>query len=255
MKIFKKLILALLLLGLLLISLSLYHNRPESIIKKISVVSDGFDKIVFRVYYLGFLPVGETIVENKGIEKLDNLPVYHLRAYTKPNAFFNALYKADVILDSYIDKKTLLPLKFVQTLELQGKPKEERILRYDHTNKIMYKDGEGRIILPNTYEPLSLLFLFLKKNFISTGKTIDLNINTNQKNYQFLAQARQSKSYMVKGNNFNVCQIEGKVQRRNNTLRHSSTFTIFLLDKPLKVPILIKIFTNIGPISIRLASQ
>jgi len=252
MKIFKLIVCGSLLLLLIVFFKGLYANRPEVIIRDLPLGNKEINQFIFRMDYLGFIPAGEFVLEDKDIENLNGKSVYHLKASAKPNNLFNFFYKVNLEVDSFIDTENFLPLKFIQSLEIQGKPKEKKVIFYDQKNHVMDIEGEKRVIFPNTYEPLSLFFFFLRNVDLNIDKTIDLNINTNQENYQFLAKVIERKTYNIKGYNFDIYKIKGRVKRRGKSLRHSSSFSMFLLNRPLRVPVLIKVFSNVGPISVRL---
>ncbi|MBP7087904.1 MAG: DUF3108 domain-containing protein [Candidatus Omnitrophica bacterium] len=230
----------------------LYISHPKTILKNL-IIGKTADKIIFKVSYAGFMPLGAGVVENNGIEDFGKEEAYHVKAIAWSNSLINFLgNKIEAEVHSFIDTDKFYTLKFMEKVSVGGETKEEKSIIYDQIKHIMKKDGEEREILAETHDPLSLLFYLMRQD-LTLGKTIDLNINTNQKNYRFYGKIVEEKTITVGNNIFKAYILKGKVQRRNNSLRHSSEFTVWFIDKPQKVPFLIKIFTNIGPITVRLA--
>jgi len=227
-----------------------FINDPSFILKKLDLDNKkNIEKLVFRIKYVNFIPLGEVIMENKGVKKMNGREAYHLKAYAKPNKFFNFFRKVQIEIDSFIDKDTLLPVKFTQNLWVQGKPPEKKEVIYYQSKQFMEIEGEKRIIYPHTYDPLSLFFSFLNRKDLIERGVIDLNINTNQKNYRFIAKVEKSKKIYKR----KVFWIKGEVRRRDGSPRHSSTFRMLVLDSP-QLPICIKVFSGLGFISVYLVS-
>lgn len=251
MRWFKFILVSLLLIIGVLFLAGLYLNRPEAVLKNI-VIGDNSDNFLFELSYAGFIPLGEGMFENKGLERLKGKSVYHLKAIAKPTNFLNSLYKTiEAESQSFVDKNRLCTLKYIEKIYIAGEPKEEKTILYNQEKNIMEKDGEKRVILPNTHDPLSLLFYLIHQD-LKVGEAIDLNINTNQKNYRFFGEITEKNIVKIKDKTFDVYAFKGKVQRRSETLRNSSEFSIWFIDSPCKAPFLIKVFTNTGPIVIRL---
>ena len=252
MKIFKIIIISLVVLIVLGFLKSFYDNNPKTILKNISFEDKEPSKFKFKIYYLGFIPLGEVTFENKGLEQISGESVYHLEALAKPNSILNFFYKVNASAISYAKKDKFLPLKFLHRLEVRDELKEEKVVKYDHKNKIMVFEGEKRKILDNTYDPLSLLFFLIKKADLGIGKRIDLNINTNQKNYQFIADVIEKKEYVIGIDTFSLWRLDGETKRRGKNIRNSASFSIYLLNSSQKIPLAIRVSTGIGPANIRL---
>ncbi|RKY44456.1 MAG: hypothetical protein DRP81_05460 [Candidatus Omnitrophota bacterium] len=225
-------------------------NSPSFIAKRLNFDSKkSIEKLVFRVSYTNFIPLGEVIMENKGVEELGGKRLYHIKAYAKPNKFFDFFRKVKVEVDSFIDEDTFPPVKFTQDLQIQGKAPERKVVIYHQSEQFMEIGGEKRGIYSPTYDPLSLLFSFLNRKGLKKGEVIDLNINTNQKNYRLIAKVEESKKLHEK----KIFWIRGKVKRRDGNLRHSSTFLMVMLDNP-HLPIFVRVFSGLGFLSVSLVS-
>ncbi|MFA5356537.1 MAG: DUF3108 domain-containing protein [Candidatus Omnitrophota bacterium] len=232
-----------------------YDNRPFTIIKnnrltdrKIGIA----DTISLRVNYLWVIPVGVARLENKGEEQYGNKRVYHLCANARLLGFYSRFFDLLAQADSYVDKARLHTLRFTQTLIRPNKPKEEKEILYDQEKNFMELEGAKRVILPDTHDPLSAIFS-IRNQELNVGKVIDININTNQKNYRLYATVTGREEYLLKSEKAGVWVIEGTVKRREKNPYHRTTLKLWLMDDAAKTPVLIKAMTNAGPITARLS--
>lgn len=248
-------LLALLLLAVLLIAKEANDNDPFTIIrnnlrdnKKTSMA----DPVILRINYLWVIPAGTAKLENKGEEEYLGKKVYHLSAKAWPLAIYSRFFEALAQADSYAAKAGYYTLKFTQSLTLPNKPKEEKEILYDQNNNFMELDGVKRVILPDTHDPLSAIF-YIRSREMKEGRIIDININTNQKNYQLYAKVAEKKEYAFKSGKRTVWIVDGVVRRREKSPYHKTTLKMWLLDDAAKTPILIRAMTSIGPITARLS--
>lgn len=240
----------------LFVSVEIGKNNLLSIIRynKLQNKIMGDDNIlVFRVTYLGLFPAGEARLENIGEELYQGKKAYHLSAQAYPLDFLSSVFNVQAQVDSYIDAGKLHTLKFMQRLSLPGKPQEEKEVLYDQDKNYMELKGVRRQILPNTQDPLSAIFYIRHQNF-ELGKVFDLNINTNQKNYQLYAKVTERKEYFLRSEKVMVWVLEAIIRRRDKNPYHKTTMKLWLVDDSLRTPILIKAMTNIGHITARLTS-
>lgn len=244
----------------LLVSVILYvakessSNSPVSIIRYNGLENESSadsNILVFRVNYLGLIPAGQARLENKGIEFYQGRSVYHLSAEAKPLDFYSKFFKAQAQADSYVDSDKLYTLKFEQILMPPNNPEDKKEILYDQENNFMELRGVKRHILPGTHDPLSAIFYIRHQN-LEIGKVFDININTNQKNYQLYAKVIGREEYALGAKRVGVWVLEGIIRRRDKNPYHKTTMKLWLLDNPSKIPVLIKTMTNIGLITTRL---
>jgi len=257
-KMFKKTILAVLAIFLLvIISFALKeisNNNPFHIIKYNKLhdkLSNDNKILVYRVDFQGLIPTGDATLENKGEELYLGRKVYHLSARADILNFYSRIYNAQAQVDSYIDAVKLYTLKFTQTLILPNKPKDEKVVLYDQEKNFMELKGVKRQILAGSQDPLSAIF-YLQHQILEPGKVFDININTNQKNYQLYAKVIGRELYTLDSKKVGVWVLEATIRRRDKNPYHKTTMKLWLLDNPSKVPIFIRTVTNIGIVTARL---
>ncbi len=203
------------------------------------------------VDFQGIIPAGSARFENKGEELYQDIKVYHLSGRAYPLDFYTRFFNARAQVDSYVDADKLYTLKFKQSFILPNKTKQEKEILYDQDRNFMELKGIKRQILPDTQDPLSAIF-YIQHQDLKLGKVIDININTNQKNYQFYAKVIARQEYTLETKKIGVWVLEGVVRRRDKNPYHKTTLKLWVLDNPTKIPILIKTMSNIGQVTARL---
>jgi hypothetical protein len=222
-------------------------NNPYAIIKSLGPEISGLTnpkELVFKVNLFGFLPVGSAVIKNEGIELYKSKKVYHLSAEARASGFVGRLYPAKSRLDSYIDKEKLHTLRFTQSLALPEKPENTKEVLYDQDNNIMEIKGERRQILADTQDNLSAIF-YIQHQKLEVGKTFDINVNTNQKNYRLLAEVIEKTEYAIDKGKVGVWVMHADIRRRDkNNPYHRSSMTVYFLDNADKTPLLIKVMAS-----------
>jgi len=253
-KIFLFIILVVLAVGIGLFLTQSARNNPIAVIRKLNLDKrtqlKGYP-ITFRILYMGFVPVGEASVRNLGVERYKEKDAYHVSVDGKTTGFVTPLFNAAFVADSWIDKEKIHTLKFSQTLLRPDKPKDIKEVFYDQVNNVMEHKGVKRQILPDTQDPLSVMF-FISRQKLALGKEFDININTNQKNYRLVLKVVKKEEYATDIGKTGVWVVEGDVKRRDKSSRHSSTMTLWLMDNSSNTPLLARVMTNGGLIVARL---
>ncbi len=235
-----------------------YLNNPASVVKRLSTDKENAGECAFKIDYLGFLPVGGFTGGIRGQETVSGIPVYHLNLKAATSGVFDYLFRIRLEINSYVDSREYFPVKLTELLERKDRGAERKTAIYDQKYHILETDKNGekekRIILPDTYDHLSLFFLFFKKTELAEGKRIELNLNTNQQNYEVRGEVKAAARYDFRGKPVTVWKIKGTVHRRVESPRYAMVYTMFVMDEPVRMPILIKVSSNLGPVSLRLVS-
>lgn len=202
----------------------------------------GPGELRYRIYLFGILPVGDAVFGIEKIEQYQGQKVYHLSATAQSLNAFSKFFKASAHLDSYVDTEELCHLAFKQKIAILGKPTLEREVTYDQKSGIMDIAGVKRQILPNTQDPLSAIFNIRHLDF-DKAEDIEMNINTNQKNY-ILKGVAERKNISIHKQAYRVILAKAKIARRDKNPYHKSSITTVLLKEKENIPILIKVFAS-----------
>lgn len=241
----KKILLTIFVLIVILSIFAYYNNNnPELIIYRLFEKGDiKPGEFIYRVNLFGIIPVARAIFKIEEIEKYEGQEVYHLNASASPLKLYANLFKGYTVLDSHIDKGTFNPILFKQKTVIPDRGVMDKEVFYDQQNGVMTLAGVKRSILPNTQDPLSLIFNLRHMNFDNT-KELEMNINTNQKNYIFQGTVNQ-KDILINKKAHKIVVIEAEIKRRDKNPYHRSTITIVLLkNEKDNIPVLIKAFAS-----------
>lgn len=221
-----------------------YHNNNiKNIISGLSKKGDiEPGELRYRIYLLGIIPIGEAVFGVEKSEQYQGEAVYHLSATAQSLNVFSKFFKGRAVLDSYIDIKQLTPLVFKEKIAISGKQDIDREITYDQKNGIMSIAGVKRQILPNTHDPLSATFN-IRHLDLDKVKEIEMNINTNQKNYILKGTAEQ-KNILIHKQAYRIILAKAEIARRDKNPYHKSSISMVLLKEKQNLPILIKVFAS-----------
>lgn len=219
------------------------NNNPGFIVAgllKKSGIKQG--DLKYRINLLGIIPLGEATFMQEKTAVYNGKRVFHLNATAAILKCYAKFFKGSVVLDSFIDISNYSPFFFGQKIEAPGKENPSKNITYDQKNNTMTLDGVTRSIYPNTQDPLSAVFNLKKMNFDKI-KEIEMNINTNQKNY-ILSGTVKNKDITVENKIYDTVSIDAQIYRRDKEVYHKSKVAMFLLKENGNIPILIKVFAG-----------
>lgn len=235
----KKLYIILLLLLCAVLVYGIRQNSLKEIISKADFSAPS-GKLYYRIYLFGFLPVGNAVLEDNGISVWNKKKVYHLSAKAQAAGIISKLYPFTASIDSYLDEN-FLPVFFKQSLKTKDKDIVKEIRFYQDKN-IMEILGVTRVILAQTYEPLSAIMRLRRMDF-DKESNFDLNINTNQKDYALKGTARTQGVRLGKGV-IKAYVLDGRIFRRDKNHYHQTNFTAVLSGAKFNTPVLMKFFSS-----------
>jgi hypothetical protein len=228
-----------------------YNNNPEAIVSALVKKGKiGSGDLVYRIYFLGLIPVGEAVIKKDIAQDYNGQGVYHLSAIARSAKYFSRIFSATAEVDSYIDRQTLNPVFFLQKTMMSGKGESKKGISYDQVNNIMTIANTRRQILPNTQDPLSAVYNLRRMDF-GKAREFKININTNQKNYVMAGTAaiREAK---IKAETVRLTMLEAEIRRSDGNPHHKSRLSVVLLEGKENIPVLIRVFASGAIISAKL---
>jgi len=249
----KILFVSFLIIFLILVLSSGYHNNPKIIISRLFKTSNIREPAELRyiVYFLGIIPIGDAVFYPARIEDFAGGKVYHLRATAKTSRFLPRFFSAEVSLDSFVDIHRLNPLLYRQKLTAAGRKDINEEIIYNHKECFMSMAGVKRQISPNTQDPLTSMFNIMHMD-LEKIKEFQMDINAHKKNY-ILKTNIQEKRLTINNKVYKTYFLKGMVFRQDNNPYHRSSFTFVLLKQNSNIPLLIKAFSGGISIKARLA--
>ncbi|MDP8265643.1 MAG: DUF3108 domain-containing protein [Candidatus Aceula meridiana] len=243
----KKVLLAVLAILMCLVGYEIFHNRPQPVLNNMYskglLSSEEGTTLKYTGYFMGVIPmVDVAIIQEDGVF-YDNKPAIKMDFIVTPLSPIFDFFKGRVTMTSMIDAKEKHALKFTEHVYVPGSIDEKKEVFYDqvrHTMKIA--DGEERETLPHTQDSLSMMYFLRHKDF-EEGQELDLNVNTNQKNYRFLTKVNKKEIYSIGDTKISVLSTTTEIRRRDKSRRNVTKMSLWLTEGN-KVPFLIKVFTS-----------
>ncbi|MDD2752090.1 MAG: DUF3108 domain-containing protein [Candidatus Omnitrophica bacterium] len=231
---------------LVLIAIARYRDNNDPVLIVSNLLSSGEIKdkaaLAYKINLFSIFPAGDALFENKKEEMFEGRKVYHLVARAETAKFIARIFSADALLNSYVDIQNNNPVYFAQRVRISGKPEINKEIRYDQKQLIMTISGTSREILPDTQDPLSVMFNIKKMDFDKI-RNFEMNINTNQKNYLLSAKV-SPKEISVGQKKYQIFILEGEIKRRNKNPYHKTKIRITLLKGGENIPLSVKVFSS-----------
>ncbi|MFN7170174.1 MAG: DUF3108 domain-containing protein [Candidatus Omnitrophota bacterium] len=207
----------------------------------------------FQVNYLNLFPIGKASYAFEGAVEREGRYLYQLKMTAEDKSILSWLKPAKAMMISYLDISEMLPAYLFTEIEVDGKIKEKKGVVYYQEQGYMLSEGKRYLILPSTYEPLSLVFYLMQMDF-ELYKSKELNLNSNQSNYRVNLDGQSKKEYKIGNNTYSVWEVDISVRRRKgDVMRHSLEAKVYFLKWGNKnIPLLGKAFTNLGFLSFRI---
>ena len=146
----------------------------------------------FEMSYSGFLKAGNATLEVKE-SHFQGKPVFHVVGEGWTSGLISWFFKVNDHYESYFDKVTGAPYKFVRKIDEGGHTKDVEI-EFNHSNhKAKVKDNKHNTVESYTTEEniqdMVSAFYYLRNNYntdnIKEGDVVSLNMFFDEENYKF----------------------------------------------------------------------
>ncbi|WP_299337538.1 DUF3108 domain-containing protein [uncultured Psychroserpens sp.] len=207
----------------------------------------------FRMSYSGWMKAGNaTLTVNE--TKLNGKPVYHVVGKGWTTGAIKWVFKVKDRYESYFDKQTGMPYKFIRKIDEGGHTKDIEIA-FDHSqNKALvenkkYKTKKTVAIEQNVQDMVSA-FYYLRNNYdtdnIRIGDVVSLNMFFDEENYNFKLKFLGRETIetdlgsKIKALKFRPYVMAGRVFKEEESL------TLWVSADKNKIPLKIKADLAIG---------
>ena len=146
----------------------------------------------FEMSYSGFLKAGEATLEVKE-STYKGKPVYHVVGEGRTSGLISWFFKVRDRYESYFDKSTGSPYKFIRKIDEGGHTKDVEIEFDNPKNKAVVKDNKHNTL--ETYatkedvQDMVSAFYYLRNNYdtdnLKEGDMVSLNMFFDEENYEF----------------------------------------------------------------------
>lgn len=205
----------------------------------------------FRVHY-GLITAGYATLEVKN-DTYKEMPVYHVKGYGRTTGLSRAFFKVEDHYESYIDKTSDLPYKFVRKIDEGGHTKD-KVISFDHKNQKAYvynrKYNKRKTVDTEVgVQDMVSAFYYLRNNLdtsdLKKGDETDLTMFFDSENYPFKLRFLGRETIRTKFGKVKCLKFRPLVQS-GRVFKEQESLTVWVSDDYNRVPIRIKASLAVG---------
>ncbi len=209
----------------------------------------------YRVSYSNFFNAGSATLE---VKEAKNKKAFHIVGKAKTSGVISWFFKVKDNYQSYFDKKTTLPYRFVRKINEGGYTKNKEIY-FNQPHQIAtvkdykHKTEKKFTTYQNVHDMLSTLY-FLRNKDISTmkpGHQVSLTMFFDEKNYPFKLKFLGREVIKTKFGKVAVAKFRPIVQS-GRVFKENESLTVWVTDDENKMPIRIKASLAVGSMRVDL---
>lgn len=213
------------------------------------------EKLVFDVSYFGVVG-GTAVLEVAGLKKVGGREAYHIISTARTNEFFSKVYYVRDIIQTYIDKEHLYPLR-MKINQHEGDKKRKAEILFDQENKkaIEVKDKNRKVVynmVGNVQDSLSSLF-YIRTMDLKVGKDIVFDAYASRKSWQLIIKVLKKETIKVAAGTFKTVLVK-PILKYNDVFINKGDVYIWLSDDEKKIPVKMKSKIVIGAFTAELTS-
>ncbi len=215
------------------------------------------ERLVYDVTWAGFR-AGTAILEIKERIVLGKREVFHLTSTAQSNDFISIFYPVDDRIDSYFDVEGLYSHQII-VRQREGKRRRDKEILFDQANRqaILQKNGEPPRIFEipqGVQDALSSLYFFRTRNDLEVGKSVQVDVHENEKNFQVEMQIVAREEIETPAGRFGALKVQGHL-RYEGLFLDKGDVTVWFSDDPRHIPVMMKSRIKIGTIVAILSSR
>lgn len=205
----------------------------------------------FRVHY-GIINAGYATIEVKD-EILYNQPVYHVIGKGNSSGVTKFFFKVEDVYESYIDKQTRNPYRFVRKINEGGYIKNQEGFFNQRTNRILVKDykhkTEKAFDFPKNAQDILSSFYYLRNypniNKIKVGESVIIDMFFDDETTKFKLKFIGREDIKTKFGVVSTMIFRPLVQS-GRIFKEEESLTLWISDDYNKIPIRIKATLLVG---------
>ncbi|EDM45479.1 hypothetical protein SCB49_06717 [unidentified eubacterium SCB49] len=222
-----------------------------------SVYQDG-ESLKFRIHY-GFVTAGYATLDIEE-KTLNNKEVFHIKGYGATTGMSKFFFKVEDIYQSYVEKGTDKPLRFIRKIDEGGYTKDIRI-DFDHENQkaIINNYKYDKIAIedfPKNAQDMVSAFYYLRNNLdtknIKVGHEEDLNMYFDRGVHKFKMKFLGRETLKTTFGKVPCLKFRPYVEA-GRVFKEKESLTVWVSDDENKIPIVIKADLAVGSLKATLS--
>jgi hypothetical protein len=209
------------------------------------------ESLTFEIKY-GFISAGTAMIGIPRVVSVRGYPCYHIVSLAESNSFFSVFFQVRDVVESYMDVRELVPLRFEKRLR-EGDFRDHDLVEFDHgRNVAVYPEQDGRAvpIAAGAQDILTSLY-YVRMMDLRVGQSVYIDNHADTKNYPLEIKVLRKERVRVGAGRFD-CVVVEPVMRTSGLFRHKGRLTVWLTDDERRMPVLMKSKVIIGAITAEL---
>jgi hypothetical protein len=207
----------------------------------------------FRIHY-GIVNAGYATLEVKDAV-INNKKVYHVIGTGYTTGMSRFFFKVDDLYESYIDKETGSPYRFVRKIDEGGYKKDQEGFFNQSSNRVLVKDyknkNEKTFAIPKNTQDILSAFYYLRNypgiDKISPGESISIDMFFDDETTKFKLKFVGRENITTKFGTVSSMIFKPLVQS-GRVFKEKESLTVWISDDDNRLPIRIKADLAIGSI-------
>ena len=206
----------------------------------------------FHGRWLG-IPVGYGWLEVTERLTLDGRDAFHLEAHGRTNEVLSKIYPVYDVVHSYVDAKTLQPLRF-EKMQREGHYRSDEVVTFDHARSVAtyhsrLSGDTWELPIPETFYDLLSVLIWFRAQPLQPGVPISVNIYTDEKIYDTKILVEEPEELeLLKRGTFRCIVVEPKAAFKGLMVKRGRIWAYLTTDQH-RLPLLVKLTTPWGPMT------
>lgn len=205
----------------------------------------------FRVHY-GILTAGNAELTLKATS-LNGKPVYHIRGEGRTRGLSRVFFKVEDIYETYIDKETNQPYRFIRDI-YEGGYTKDITMDFDHPNQsVLVQDKKHQTeeifgLNGETQDLLSSLYYLrntVDRKSLVEGEYMDVNVFFDKENYTMRLKFLGRETIRTPLGRVPALIFRPYVQS-GRVFKEKESLTVWISDDANKIPLLVKAELAVG---------
>ncbi len=207
----------------------------------------------FRIHYGIFTASYATmLVQN---DTIDGDEVFHVKGRGKSTGLLSLFFKVDDDYQTYINKQTGAPLKFIRKINEGGHTKDI-VINFDHHSNLAHVNDKKHhnkttYQIKNGTQDMMSAFYFLRNNVdtksLTKGEEFKINMFFDEENYEFKLKFLGREKIETKFGKVASLKFRPYVQS-GRVFKEKESLTVWISDDKNKVPIRLQADLAVGSI-------
>jgi hypothetical protein len=217
----------------------------------------GGEWLKYKISYSNFVSAGNATMQIKEIKE-NGVDAYHVEGQGKTTGLMSWFFKVEDNYQTYLNKQTLLPFKFIRKIEEGGYTKNKEILFDQSSKNALVKDHKHKTeemysLDENVHDMLSGLYCLRNEDLskINKGDEFKLNLFFDQSSYLFKMHFLGKDIIRTKFGKIATLKFRPFVQA-GRVFKEEESLTVWISDDENKIPIRIKASLAVGSMRIDL---